>query len=126
MKATGYGLSCAGSTAFIVLFVGAAALAALLSGCAAAPPDGQPPPPPPGPETVAGWRMVDLSHAYADDMPRADSRADSTVLTRPRFGVLPESIRVDCGYRRPEEPPGKPCADSSGSRSMCHNVRHRV
>ena len=38
------------------------ALTAQLAACAGASPDE--PPIPPGPEAVAGWRMVDLSHAY--------------------------------------------------------------
>lgn len=42
--------------------VGGALLAAQLAACAGGPPDGSPPPP--GPEAVAGWRLVDLSHAY--------------------------------------------------------------
>ena len=40
-----------------------AALGAL--SCGAPPPE--PPPLPPGPETVAGWTMVDLSHAYGEN-----------------------------------------------------------
>ena len=44
--------------------VGTVALAIQLAACAGAPPDE--PSPPPGPEAVAGWRMVDLSHAYGD------------------------------------------------------------
>ena len=42
--------------------VGAALLAAQLAACAGGAPDGSPPLP--GPEAVAGWRLVDLSHAY--------------------------------------------------------------
>ena len=42
-----------------------AALAVLLVSCADAP-SGEPPLPS-GPEAVAGWRMVDLSHAYGGD-----------------------------------------------------------
>ncbi len=42
-----------------------ALLAVQLAACAGAPTDD--PPPPPGPEAVAGWRMVDLSHAYGRD-----------------------------------------------------------
>ena len=42
--------------------VGCAALTVQLAGCAGAPPDDSAMPP--GPEAVAGWRMVDLSHAY--------------------------------------------------------------
>ena len=44
---------------------GGAALAVLLVSCSDAP-SGEPPLPT-GAETVAGWRMVDLSHAYASD-----------------------------------------------------------
>ena len=40
------------------------ALTAQLAACAGASPDE--PPVVPGPEAVAGWRMVDLSHAYGD------------------------------------------------------------
>ena len=67
MNTTRHGFSLAGNATPAVLLVGAGILAALLSGCAAAPPDEQPPPPPPGPDAVADWRMVDLSHAYASD-----------------------------------------------------------
>ena len=42
--------------------VGSAALTVQLAGCAGAPPDDSPIPF--GPEAVAGWQMVDLSHAY--------------------------------------------------------------
>ena len=42
--------------------VGSAALTIQLAGCADAPPDDSPIPF--GPEAVAGWQMVDLSHAY--------------------------------------------------------------
>ena len=42
--------------------VGSAALTVQLAGCAGAPPDDSPIPQ--GPEAVAGWQMVDLSHAY--------------------------------------------------------------
>ena len=50
------------------LVVGAV-LAVQLAACTDAPSDDQPPPlpPPPGPKAVAGWRTVDLSHAYASD-----------------------------------------------------------
>ena len=46
--------------------IGAVALAFQLTGCAA-PPDQQPPPLAASSEDVAGWRMVDLSHAYGGD-----------------------------------------------------------
>ena len=55
MRATGYGLSQAAG----------AALAALLVSCADAPSDE--PTLPTGAETVAGWGMIDLSHAYGGD-----------------------------------------------------------
>ena len=45
--------------------VGGALFVACLAGCAGALPDE--PPAPPGPEAVAGWRMVDLTHAYGED-----------------------------------------------------------
>ncbi len=50
------------------LVVGAV-LAVQLAACTDAPSDDPPPPlpPPPGPKAVAGWRTVDLSHAYASD-----------------------------------------------------------
>ena len=67
MSTTRCGFTLPGKTSIAVLLVGGAVVAAQLSGCAAAPTDEEPPPPPPGPETVAGWRMVDLSHAYAGD-----------------------------------------------------------
>ena len=41
------------------------ALAVLLGACGGAPP--AEPSPPPGPEVLAGWEMVDLSHAYGGD-----------------------------------------------------------
>ena len=66
MSATRYGFALPGTASITVLIVSGAVLAAQLSGCAAAP-DEQPPPPSAGPEAVAGWRMVDLSHAYAND-----------------------------------------------------------
>ena len=46
-------------------YAAGAVLAALLAACGGAPPDD--PPAPPGPEAVARWRMVDLSHAYGGD-----------------------------------------------------------
>ena len=49
---------------------GVVAFTALLVACRDAPPASAPtdePMPPSGPEAVAGWRMVDLSHAYAGD-----------------------------------------------------------
>ena len=46
--------------------VAGALLAVQLGACAGAPPDDAPAPPP-GPEAVAGWRVVDLSHAYGGD-----------------------------------------------------------
>lgn len=55
MRATRYGFSLAAGTA----------LAVLLVSCADAPADE--PPLPTGAETVAGWWMVDLSHAYGSD-----------------------------------------------------------
>ena len=67
MNTTRHGFSLAGNATRAVLLVGTGILAALLSGCAATPRDEQPTPPPPGPEVVAGWRMIDLSHAYASD-----------------------------------------------------------
>ena len=67
MSATRYGFALPGKASITVLIVSGAVLAAQLSGCAAAPPDEEPPPPPTGPDEVAGWRMVDLSHAYAND-----------------------------------------------------------
>ena len=67
MSPTRYGFTLPGTASIAVLLVSGAVLAAQLSGCAAAPPDEQPPPPPAGPEAIAGWRMVDLSHAYAGD-----------------------------------------------------------
>lgn len=66
MRATGFGFTFPGKASIAVLLVSNAVVAAQLSGCAAAAPDEQPPPPP-GPAEVAGWRMVDLSHAYAGD-----------------------------------------------------------
>ena len=55
MQVTGHRLSLAVGTV----------LAALLVACGGAPPPEEPPPPaPPEPESVAGWRMIDLSHAY--------------------------------------------------------------
>ena len=54
------------ATRFRLRHFGAALLAAQLAACAGAPPD-DPAAPPPGPEAVAGWRMVDLSHAYGGD-----------------------------------------------------------
>ena len=54
------------ATLFRLRHFGAALLAAQLAACAGAPPD-DPAAPPPGPEAVAGWRMVDLSHAYGGD-----------------------------------------------------------
>ena len=44
-----------------------ALLAVQLAACAGTPPDD--PPPPFGAEAVAGWRTVDLSHAYGGDTP---------------------------------------------------------
>ena len=67
MSTTRYGFTLPDKASIAVLLVSSAVVAAQLSGCAAAPSDEEPPPPPPGPETVAGWRMVDLSHAYAGD-----------------------------------------------------------
>ena len=48
------------------LVASGATLIMLLVACGGAPPPEDPPPPPapPGPEAIAGWRMVDLSHAY--------------------------------------------------------------
>ena len=66
MSATRYGFTLPG-TASIAVLVSGAMVAAQLSGCAAATPDEQPPPPSAGPEAVAGWRIVDLSHAYGGD-----------------------------------------------------------
>jgi len=40
-------------------------LAVQLAACGSSPPDDTPQPP--GPEAVAGWRMVDLTHAYGGD-----------------------------------------------------------
>ena len=54
------------ATRFQLRHFGAALLAVQLAACAGAPPDDAPVPPP-GPEAVAGWRMVDLSHAYGGD-----------------------------------------------------------
>ena len=42
----------------------AVVIAALGAASCEAPPE---PPPPPGPETVAGWTMVDLSHGYGEN-----------------------------------------------------------
>ncbi|MCY4627485.1 MAG: cyclase family protein [Acidobacteria bacterium] len=42
----------------------AGALAALFATACEAPPE---PPPPPGPDEVAGWKMVDLSHEYGEN-----------------------------------------------------------
>ena len=67
MSTTRCGFTLPGKASIAVLLVSSAVVAAQLSGCAAAPTDEEPPPAPPGPETVAGWRMVDLSHAYAGD-----------------------------------------------------------
>ena len=54
------------ATRFQLRHFGAALLAVQLAACAVAPPDDAPAPPP-GPEAVAGWRVVDLSHAYGGD-----------------------------------------------------------
>ena len=54
-------LECRGAFRRGFILAGGALFAAHFAACAGAPPDG--PPPPPGPEAVAGWRMVDLSHA---------------------------------------------------------------
>ena len=67
MSVTRYGFPLPDKASITVLIVSGAVLAAQLSGCAAAPPDEQPPPPSAGPEAVAGWQMVDLSHAYGGD-----------------------------------------------------------
>ena len=67
MSATRFGFTFPGKASIAVLIVSSAVVAAQLSGCAAAAPDEQPPPAPAGPAEVAGWRMVDLSHAYAGD-----------------------------------------------------------
>jgi kynurenine formamidase len=45
-------------------FPAAVVIAALGASSCEAPPE---PPPPPGPETVAGWTMVDLSHGYGEN-----------------------------------------------------------
>ena len=58
------------ATVSALSLAGVAALAVLLVACGDARPAGAPPDepmPPSGPEAVAGWRMVDLSHAYAND-----------------------------------------------------------
>ena len=67
MSATRCGFTLPSTASIAVLVVSSAVVAVQLSGCAAATPDEQPPPPPAGPEDVAGWRMVDLSHAYGGD-----------------------------------------------------------
>ena len=67
MSATRYGFTLPGTASIAVLVVSSAVVAVQLSGCAAATPDEQPPPPSAGPEEIAGWRMVDLSHAYGGD-----------------------------------------------------------
>ena len=67
MSATRYGFALPGKASIAVLLVSSAVAAVQLSGCAAATPDEQAPPPPADPEEIAGWRMVDLSHAYAGD-----------------------------------------------------------
>ena len=66
MSLTRYGVTLPGKASIALLLISGAVVVAQLSGCAAAP-DEQPPPPAPGPEAVAGWRMVDLSHAYGGD-----------------------------------------------------------
>ena len=67
MSAMRYGFTPPGTTSIAVLLVSSAVVAAQLSGCAAAPPGEDPPSRPASPEEVAGWQMVDLSHAYAGD-----------------------------------------------------------
>ena len=55
---------------YALTFAGSAVLVALLTACGGAPPAGAPPDEPmpsSGPEALAGWRLVDLSHPYAGD-----------------------------------------------------------
>ena len=70
MSATRFGFTLFGTASVAIILVIAAVLVAQLSACGGAPPAGSRPDeriPPPGPEAVAGWRMVDLSHAYGGD-----------------------------------------------------------